>query len=32
VIDVVVDAGVGMRSAIYSPLAVEAARGIRPDS
>ena len=30
VIDVVIDAGVGMRQAIYSPLAVEAARGIKP--
>ena len=32
VIDVVVDPGVGMRSAIYSPLAIEAARGIKPSA
>ena len=31
VIDVVIDKSEGMRQAIYSPLAVEAARGIRPD-
>lgn len=30
VIDVVIDPNVGMRQAIYSPLAVEAARGIKP--
>ncbi len=31
VIDVVIDRSESMRQAIYSPLAVEAARGIRPD-
>ena len=31
VIDVVIDPAEGMRQAIYSPLAVEAARGVRPE-
>jgi len=31
VIDVVIDPAEGMRQAIYSPLALEAARGVRPE-